>query len=109
MKHYLFLGGRFKLLYMYFDLNVDEGYVADSLFFKRNITVYFGDELAKDGDKYRVIFCKIKRKNKEQFEEALEELKNKMALLGHLDYEDYCHSILNQLEDAKDNKGELSK
>ena len=83
---------------MYFDLNVDENYVADSLFYKREIPVWFKDELAKDEDKYRVIFCKIRKKDKEKFEEALEELPNKMELLGHLDYIDYCNNVMKALE-----------
>lgn len=97
MKHYLCLGGRFNIRYLYFDLNVDEDYVADSLFYKRDIPVKFKTELAKDGDKYRAIFCKVKRKYSKDFEEALQELKNKMALLGHLDYEEYCLNVINQL------------
>ena len=99
MKHYLCLGGRFNIGYMYFDLNVDEGYVADSLFYKRNIPVKFKDELAREDDKYRVIFCKVKRKYIKDFEEALEELKTKMELLGYLDYEEYCNNIIALLDE----------
>ena len=100
MKHYLCFGGRFNIGYMYFDLNVDEGQVADSLFYKRNIPIKFGDEFAKENDKYKAIFCKIKRKYMKDFEEALEELKNKMDLLGHLDYEEYCMNIINSINEG---------
>ena len=99
--NYICFGGRFRLLYMYIDLNVDENYVADSLFYKRDIPVKFKDEWSKDEDKYRVIFCKVRKKYKAKFEEALEELKNKMALLGHIDYEDYCNDLFNQMKEAK--------
>ena len=34
------------------------------------------------------------------FEEALEELKNKMDLLGHLDYEEYCMNIINSINEG---------
>lgn len=99
VKHYIYLGGKFYDNYMYFDLNVDEHYVADSLFYKREIPVKFKDEMVRDGDKYRAIFCKVRKKYKQKFEEALEELKTKMALLGHLDYEDFCYDMLKKLEE----------
>ena len=101
MKHYISLGGKLYAHYMYFDLNVDQNYVADSLFFKRQIPVKFKDEMVRDGDKYRAIFCKVKRKYKDKFEEALEELKTKMELLGHLDYLEYCEKVIKDLDEAE--------
>ena len=97
MKNYINFGGRFYIHYMYFDINTNEHYVADSLFYKRKIPVIFQDEMARNGDKYRAIFCKIKRKYKDNFEKALEELKTKMELLGHLDYEEYCQKVIIQI------------
>lgn len=97
MKHFLYLGNRLKSHYMYVDLNVDDNYVADSLFYKRKIPVWFSDELARPGDKYRVIFCKIRKKDRQAFEEALCELTTKMELLGHLDYVEYCNNIMKEL------------
>ena len=96
--NYLFLGGRFSLNYAYVDLNTDTDYVADSLFFRHKVPVFFGDEMVSDGDKYRVVFCKVKRKYREEFEKALKELPNKMSLLGHNDYESFCDSLMNLLD-----------
>lgn len=100
MKHYISLGGKFYAHYMYFDLNVEKNYVADSLFYKREIPVKFKDEMVRDGDKYRAIFCKVKRKYKDKFEEALKELPTKMSLLGYNDYEEYCQNILKEMDEA---------
>ena len=100
--NYLFLGGLFYLNYAYVDLNADSGYVADSLFYRRKIPVRFREELARDGDKYRFIFCKIKKQHKKTFEEALEELKNKMCLLGHTDYEEYCDHMMKEIKLKKE-------
>ena len=97
MKHYISFGGRFYAHYMYFDINTDEHYIADSLFYKRNIPVIFKGEMVRDGDKYIAVFCKIKRRYKDSFEKALEELKTKMELLGHLDYEKYCQNTIKQI------------
>ena len=50
-------------------------YLADSLFYKRKIIVKFKDEMVREGDKYRIIFCTVHRNYQKDFEEALEELK----------------------------------
>ena len=91
--------GLFFRNYMYVDLNVDSGYAADSLFYKRKIPVKFKDEMVREGDKYRVIFCRIPKKFRQAFEEAMEELKTKMCLLGYNDYEEYCESLMKELEE----------
>ena len=99
--NYWYLGGKFGMCtYMYVDLNVDRGYVADSLFYRREIPVRFKNEMVKDGDKYRMIFCRIKKKYRKAFEEALRELVDKMNLLGHTDYLDYCIDLRTSLEEC---------
>lgn len=103
MNYYSF-GGLLFRRYMYVDLNVNSGYVADSLFFKRKIPVKFKDEMVRDGDKYRMIFCQIPKRFRRAFEESMEELKTKMCLLGHTDYEDYCESLRKELEEANQKK-----
>ncbi len=97
MNYYSF-GGLVGLRYAYVDLNVNENYVADSLFLKRSIPVKFKNEMVREGDKYRVIFCTINKKHQKAFEEALEELKTKMLLLGHTDYEEYCEKLKRDLD-----------
>ena len=99
-SNYVYLGGHFFLHYMYFDLDTDGNYVADSLFYKRKIPVKFKDEMNRAGDKYRAIFCRIRKKDKAAFEEALEEMRTKMSLLGHNDYDDYCQKILKEMDEA---------
>ena len=99
-RNFLRLGGLFRLGYVYVDLNTNDHYVADSLFYKRKIPVQFGDEMYNDGEKYKVIFCKIRRKDRLGFEEALKEISNKMSLLGHNDYDDYCQQLIRKLMNA---------
>ena len=99
---YTFNEGLFSISYMYFDLFKDGIYLADSIFYKRQIPIKFKDELERDGDKYRVIFCKIKKRYKKQMEEALNEIPHKMELLGHNDYVEYCESVLKEIEEEAD-------
>ena len=99
--NYVRLGGWINQYYLYVDLNVSEGYVADSLFYRRKIPVRFEEEMAKDGDQYRLIFCKVRNKYQKAFEEALAEIKNKMFLLGHNDYDEYCGRLMSGLSGGK--------
>ena len=100
-KHYLRLGGWLRPAYAYVDLDVDSDYVADSLFYRRKIRVKFREELNRAGDKYRVIFCTVRQKDRKAFEEALEEIPNKMSLLGHNDYVDYCVRLISEMNEPK--------
>lgn len=100
MKNYICFDGLFFLSYMYFDLNTDSSYVADSLFYRRKIPVKYKDEMVRDGDKYRAVFCRIRRKYRDAFEEALGELSTKMSLLGHNDYDEYCGKTIAEISKA---------
>ena len=100
--NYLFLGGRLLYLqYAYVDLNTDSAYVADSLFYRHKVPVKFEEELARDGEEYRVIFCKIRKKYKNEFEKALGEIENKMYLLGHNDYGAFCDKLMQIMQKRK--------
>lgn len=99
--NYISLGGLLFQRYAYVDLNLDENYVADSLLYRHRIPVRFKGEFIRDKDNYRVILCRIPRKYRSTFEKAMEELKTKMNLLGHTDYEDYCETLMTELEIAK--------
>lgn len=89
--NYIAFGGRFYLRFAYVDTH---NYTADSLFNRRNVPVKYEDEYAREGSKYRIIFCRIPRKHRAKFMEALGELPNKMLLCGHRDYEEFCEDIL---------------
>ena len=99
--NYWFLGGRWLLKYAYVDMKLERNYVADSLFYRRRILVHFEEEMVREGDKYRIIFVRIRRKYKQEFEKALGEIENKMSLLGHNDYGAYCE-MLAQCMDPSD-------
>lgn len=99
MKNYLSFNGLFWLQYAYVDANTADGkYVADSLFYRHKVPVKFGDEFEKDGEKYIMIFCKIRKKYKKAFEKALAEIPNKMDLMGFHDYRDFCTRFMQALE-----------
>ena len=96
--NYLYLGrSLFGLQYIYVDICLDSGYVADSLFFRHKVPVKYGSEMSREGQKFRLIFCRIRRKHRTEFEKALGEISNKMSLLGHNDYDAFCETLMEYL------------
>ena len=76
-------------------------YQADRLFVQNKVRVKFKGECAKEGSSYCIVFCKVRKKDAKRFEEVLEKLKNKMLLLGYLDYPDSCSEIAKMIEDGR--------
>lgn len=75
-------------------------YQADQLFVQNKVRMKFKGEYAKEESPYRIVFCKVIKKDVERFEEALDKLKSKMLLLGYRDYPDICSEITNMIEEG---------
>ena len=98
--NYVALGGWFFLSYAYVDLENDGRYVGDSLICRHRVPVRFKGDMVKEGEKYRIILCKIRRKYRKEFEKALGEFENKMSLLGYNDYGAFCREFMKMLDRA---------
>lgn len=86
---------RLSLLYTHYAFLDTDAYLADQLFLKHQVQVRFREEYVRDDSPYRVIFCQVRKRDEERFLSALEELPNKMMLLGYTDYLDTCHMLWN--------------
>ena len=87
----------FSVPYAYVD---HSSYQADRLFVQNKVRMKFKGEYAKAESPYCIVFCKVRKKDAERFEEALEKLKNKMLLLGYRDYSDVCKEIAKMIEEG---------
>ena len=87
----------FSVPYAYVD---HSSYLADQLFVQNKVTIKFKGEMAKNDSPYRIVFCKVLKRDAERFEEALGRLKDKMLLLGHRDYPDACGEIAQMIEEG---------
>ena len=87
--------------YLFFDTNQ---YLADQLFIRHKVRVWFDREYVKDGSPYCAIFCHVRKKDVLRFLNALAELKNKMILCGHPDYESETGKYLDDIERASEIK-----
>lgn len=73
---------------------VDVGdYLADQIFINNKIPVRFGVEYFSPRTNYYIIFCRIRKSDIQKFEASMEELKNKMLLMGHKDYCEVCADL----------------
>ena len=49
---------------------------------------------------YRIVFCRVLKRDATKFEEALGKLKDKMILLGYMDYSQACDEIARMIDEG---------
>ena len=96
MKNYFTLE-RFSLLYDHYAFIDLPDYYADQLFIQHKVTVRFGNEFQHPDQPYLVIFCKVRKRDRDRFLSALSELNRKMILCG---YEKFCESYIAKMNDG---------
>ena len=84
---------KFSLGRKYFAFVDTDEYLADQLFINHKVRVDFREEYAMPDTPYRVIMCSITKKDVSGFLAALKELENKMILMGHVDYSEFCTGL----------------
>lgn len=90
-----------SLQYDYFLFFDTPEYLADQLFIKQMVRVWFDQEYAKEGSPFLAILCHVKKKDSAKFLAALDALKNKMILCGYPEYEAEAQKMMRHLEEAK--------
>lgn len=88
----------FSLLYKYYAYVDVPDYLADQLFVKNSVYVYYDNEYAHPEHGFRVILCHVAWWRRRAFEAALKELPTMMALTGRGDYLDFCGGLLAELK-----------
>ena len=92
---------KLSLRYDYFLFFDTPEYLADQLFIKQKVRVWFDKEYAKEGSPFLAILCHVKKKDSAKFIAALDALKNKMILCGYPEYEAEVQKMMRHLEEAK--------
>ena len=85
----------FSAFYAYADHNSN---LAELLFAQNRVHVKFKGKMVREGSPYCIVFCKVLKRDAMKFEEALEKLKDKMLLLGYVDYSKICDEITNMID-----------
>ena len=68
-----------------------------SLLYRNKVEIKFKTAARREEEKYQIVFCDVRRKDVDKFINAMEELKNKMLLIGNTDYEAFCEELLPEL------------
>ena len=94
MKNYIDLGkstlGAWEN-YVYLDT---EEFLAKSLIVRHMIRVKVESVMGRENEKYKLVALKVLRKDEEKFRGAMEELKGKMLLFGHRDYDSHGGELI---------------
>ena len=93
---------KFSLRYAYFLFFDTKSYLADQLFIRRRVRIWFGCEYRKEGSPYVGIFCRVRKRDVPEFLAALEDLKRSMLICGYTDYEIEITGILDKMERIKE-------
>ena len=89
---------RFSLFYDYFAFLDIEMYAADQLFIQHQVTVHFVREYGKPDSPYRIVLCKVRKRDANRFRAAMAELPDKLRLLGYADYLEVCRTLWENVE-----------
>ena len=92
---------KLSLRYNYFLFFDTAEHLADQLFIKQMIQVWFDMEREKKGSPFGAILCHVKKKDTAKFLAALDALKDKMILCGYPEYEAEVQKMMCYLEEAK--------
>ena len=92
---------KLSLRFQYFALIDTADYLADQLFIKHKVRVWFGEEFCRDDMPYRVIICRCRKRDISAFMAAASELTNKMLLCGHPDYPAFCDDLKQKILDRR--------
>lgn len=87
MQNYIGLGKGLLSSWQHYVYLDTEDLLAKSLIRRHKVRVKVDGIMTKEGEKYRLVSLKVLKKDEPKFLQAMEELKGKMLLFGHLDYE----------------------
>ena len=90
-----------SLRYAYFLFFDTIPYLADQLFIRRGVRVWFDQEYVREGSSFIAISCHVRKKDVPQFLNVLEDLKSSMMLCGHPDYVNEVSSLMDSMEQKK--------
>ena len=99
MRNYILYGKTsFAKHLLYAFLDVPEA-LATSVLLKNNVRAKFVHLLTREDTDYVLVQMKIHRNDRQKFLDAMEDLKTKMLICGHADYEACAGEFIRELED----------
>lgn len=84
--------------FMFFDTSA---YIADQIFIRKKIRVWFDGDYTKEDFPYMAVLCHVRKKDTEKFLDALEILKKNIMICGYSQYETEISEFMSNLEELK--------
>ena len=90
----------FSLRYNHYAyIDTSNNYKGDLVFIENKLKgIKFTGDYKNPNIPYSVIMCKVRKKDDNLFRECMEKLKDKMLILGNIDYQEFCENLINMLE-----------
>ena len=66
---------------------------------RHRVHLKYQKEMTKAGEHYCMVVLKVLKKDMDRFREAMEELKTRMLICGHADYETHGAELVSELEE----------
>lgn len=85
---------KFSMLYAHYAFIDVPEYYADQLFIEHKVKVRFGREYRHHDYPYVIIFCKVRKSDRDRFLAALGGINRKMLLCGYPGYEEFCRTFI---------------
>ena len=101
MQEYYIKLKDFSLLYNHYAYVDVPEYLADQLFAKHSVYVYYDSEFAHPEHGYRIIKCHVAKWRRKGFEAALNDLPTLMAMAGKSDYLDFSRALVADLSERQ--------
>lgn len=99
MKNYIDLGKNLLGTWEHYVYLDTQELLAKSLFVRHLVGLKLEGVMTKENEEYCLVAVKVQRKDREKFLQAMEELKGKMLLFGHRDYESRGGELMDMTRD----------
>ncbi len=100
MKNYIKLGKSALGNWEHYVFLDTEDILANSLMNRHMVRREIEGVLTRENEEYRLVSVKVLRKDEPLFLKSMEELKGKMLLFGHLDYDAHGGEIMEGIRDV---------
>ena len=111
MKNYIKLGKSYLSSWDHYVFLDTDDILAESLMNRHMVRREIEGILGRDNEEYRMISVKVWKKDELRFLQSMEELKGKMLLFGHLDYQsrggDLVEEVRNELRKDVETTGRI--
>lgn len=92
MKNYLKQSNK-GLFFDYYAYVDTDRHLAENIFIQEGMRVRFDGELRNSDNSYRIVLCRVRKRDSEKFACSMEKLYNKMIIMRYTDIEEFLKEL----------------